>query len=153
MKLVSLVESDHDTSGCDYALIDLNRDLARIALGRLKAFKAHKKTDPQLDEMYFWDSHVEYFSPWNAKEGDEGDSLSEVLGKLPVVTDDLMRVPDDSAIPENSLARVDCSEMIIRDDTIAFIAIPKHASYYVRTAEIPLQTIEAASVGNRSQNE
>jgi len=153
MKLISMVSSDHDTWGCDYALIDLNRDVARLALARVRLFKAHKNTDPQLDEMYFWDYHVEYFSPWNAEEGDKADSLSEVLGKLPVVTDDLMRVPDDFAIPENSLARVDCSEMIIRDDTIAFIAIPKHASYYVRTAEIPLQTIEAASVGNRSQNE
>ncbi len=145
MKLVSLVASDHDTSGCDYALIDLNRDLARIALGRLKAFKAHKKTDPQLDEMYFWDGHAEYFSPWNAGEGERADSLSEIPHKLPDVGDELMRAPDDFVVPENLLARVECSQIIVREDAIAFIAIPKHASYYIRTSEIPLPLIEAAT--------
>ncbi len=145
MKLVSLVESDHNTSGCDYALIDLNWDLARIALGRLKAFKAHKKTDPQLDEMYFWDGHAEYFSPWNAAEGERADSLSEILHKLPDVGDELMRAPDDFVVPENLLARVECSQIIVREDAIAFIAIPKHASYYIRTSKIPLSLIEAAT--------
>jgi hypothetical protein len=150
MKLVSLIESDHDTSSCDYALIDLNRDLARIALGRLKAFKAHKKTDPQLDEMYFWDGHAEYFSPWNAEGGERADSLSEILHKLPDVGDELMRAPDDFIVPENLLARVECSQMIAREDAISFSAIPKHASHYIRNAEITLQMIEAASVGNRA---
>lgn len=142
MKLISIVSSDHDTSGCDYALIDLGRDLGRLAVGRV-GFKAHKNTDPQLDEMYFWDNHVEYFTPWNAEEGDSADSLSEMLDKLNTVTDDLIRAPDDFAVPENLLARVECSQMIVCDDAITFIAVPKHASFYIRTAGIPLQMIEA----------
>lgn len=146
MKLISTVSSDNnDAPGCDYALIHLDADLARLALKRVGAFGAEKQVDPGLDEMYFWDSHVEYFSPWNAEEGDEGNSLSEVLGKLPVVTDDLMRAPDDFAVPENLQARVECSQTIVREGAITFIAIPKHASHYIRTAEIPLQMIEAAA--------
>jgi len=146
MKLISTVSSDNnDEPGCDYALIHLDADLARLALKRVGVFRAEKQVDPGLDEMYFWDSHVEYFSPWNAKEGDEGDSLSEVLGKFSAAGDDLVRAPDDFAVPENLLARVECSQMVARSDAIAFIAIPKHASYYIRTSEIPLQMIESAA--------
>lgn len=95
--------------------------------------------------MYFWDYHVEYFSPWNAEERARPDSLSEMLGKLPTVAGDLRSAPDDFAVPENFLGRVECCQMIVREDAIAFIAIPKHTSYYIRTAEIPLQMIEAAA--------
>jgi hypothetical protein len=146
MKLISTVSSDHDdTSGCDYALIDLGADLARLALKRVGTLKAEKQRDPDLDEMYFWDYHVEYFSPWNAEEGENADSLRATLDNLPAVGDGLMRAPDDFLLPEEPLARIECGQMIVRDSGIAFIAIPKHASYYIRTAEIPIQMIEAAA--------
>ncbi len=48
MKLISVVTSE-------YVLIDLSRDLAWLSLARIRIFKAQKDTDPQLDEMYFWD--------------------------------------------------------------------------------------------------
>jgi len=146
MKLISTVSSDHDdTFGCDYALIDLDVNLAQLALRRVAALKAEKPRDPNLDEMYFWDHHVEYFSPWIAEEGNAADSLSAILDKLLMVGDDLMRARDDFAVPENLQARVECSQMVARSDAIASIAIPKHASYYIRTAEIPLQMIELAT--------
>jgi hypothetical protein len=65
--------------------------------------------------MYFWDFHVEYFNPWNAKEEESADSLSEMLNKLPLVAGDLMHAPDDFVVPENLLERVECSQMIIRE--------------------------------------
>jgi hypothetical protein len=34
--------------------------------------------------------------------------------------------------------------MLVRADSIAFTAIPKHASLHVQTVEIPLATLEAA---------
>ena len=145
MKLVSTVSSDQETWSCDYALVDLNPDLARLALRRINLFKVQKKADQQLDEMYFWDFHVEYFSPWNAEEEDSAGSLSEMLNKLPLVAGDLMCAPDDFAVPGNLFARIECSQMVIRADAIAFIAIPKHASYYVRTSEVPLHLIEAVA--------
>jgi hypothetical protein len=38
--------------------------------------------------------------------------------------------------------------MIVGQDSIAFMAIPKHASYRVQTAEIPLAVLEAAAGAN-----
>jgi len=145
MKLVSTVSSDQETWSSDYALVGLNPDLARLALRRINTFKVQKKADQQLDEMYFWDLHVEYFSPWKSEEGDDADSLSEMLDKLPPVVGDLMRAPDDFALPESLFARVDCSQMVVSEDAIAFIAIPKHASHYIRTLEIHLHLIEAVA--------
>jgi len=142
MKLVSTVSSDQEACGCDYALIDLSPELARLALRRVNILRAQKPADQQLDEMYFWDGHVEYFSPWKGKEGDRADRLSEMLDRLTPLAGDLMRAPDDFVVPENLLERVECSQMIIREDAIAFVAIPKHASYYIRTSEVPLQMIE-----------
>jgi hypothetical protein len=95
--------------------------------------------------MYFWDFHVEYFSPWNAEEKDSADSLSGMLDKLPPVAGDLMRAPDDFAVPESLFARMECSQMVVSEDAIAFITIPKRASYYIRTAEFPLHLIEAVA--------
>jgi hypothetical protein len=145
MKLVSTVSSDQETWGCDYALIDLSPELARLALRRVNILKAQMQADQQLDEIYFWDLHVEYFSPWKVKEADSADILSEMLDKLPSVAGDLLRAPDDFAVPENLLEHVECSQMITREDGIAFIAIPKHASYYIRTAEVPLPLLESAA--------
>jgi hypothetical protein len=146
MKLISAVSNDHDNAwGCDYALIDLDTGLARLAHRRVGTFRGQKQADPDLDEVYFWDHHVEYFSPWNADDDDIADSLSTILDRLPAIGDDLIRAPDDFVVPENSVARVECCQMIVREAGFAFIAIPKHASHYVRTAEIPLQLIEAAA--------
>jgi hypothetical protein len=35
--------------------------------------------------------------------------------------------------------------MIVREASIAFMAIPKHASFYVQTVEIPLAMLKAAA--------
>jgi hypothetical protein len=43
---------------------------------------------------------------------------------------------------------VECEQMIVREGSIAFMAIPKHASYYVQTVEIPLAVLEAAATTN-----
>jgi hypothetical protein len=40
---------------------------------------------------------------------------------------------------------VEYEQMIVSQDSIAFMAIPKHASFYVQTAEIPVAVLEAAN--------
>jgi hypothetical protein len=42
---------------------------------------------------------------------------------------------------------VECEQMIVREDSIAFMAIPKHANSYVQTTEIPITMLEAAAIG------
>ncbi len=40
---------------------------------------------------------------------------------------------------------VECEQMIVRSASVAFMAIPKHASFYVETAEIPLAVLKAVA--------
>ena len=40
---------------------------------------------------------------------------------------------------------VECGQMIVRDDGIAFLAIPKHCDFYVTTAEIPVPVLQEAA--------
>lgn len=145
MKLISTVSSDHDALDCDYAVIDLTPDLARLALRRVSILKAQKYADPQLDEMYFWDYHVEHFSLWSADEGNKADSLSEMLGKLPTVAGDLMSAPDGFAVAENLLARVECSQMIVRE-----LCDRPHNSRYVAESIMWHSAREAALEENRA---
>jgi hypothetical protein len=56
-------------------------------------------------------------------------------------------VPESFLVPSCQIAAVECRQMVVRADCIAFTAIPKHASFHVQTVEIPLGTIEAAAIG------
>jgi hypothetical protein len=145
MKLISIVTGEDDAYGCDYALIDLGPELARLALSRVVMLKEQKRRDEDLDEMYFWDYHAQYFSPWVGEKAEEADRLAAMLDGLPAIAPDLMTAPDDFSVQEALLARVECCQMIVREDGIAFVAIPKHTSSYIFTAEIPARLLEAAA--------
>lgn len=95
--------------------------------------------------MYFGDYHTEYFSPWLAERLDEADRFATMIEGFPAVADDLMTVPIDFSVLESLLARVECCQMIVREDAIAFVAIPKHTNSYIYTADIPLPVIEAVA--------
>jgi hypothetical protein len=92
------------------------------------------------------DGHAEYFSPWLAEKPDEADALAEMLERLPAVGADLLRASGDFTVPKSLLSRVECCQLIVREDAISFIAIPKHTDSYVHPAEIPLHLIEAAAL-------
>jgi hypothetical protein len=62
MRLISRVTCPDEISDCDYALIDLTPDLARLGLTRIALLKEHKASDGDLIEIYFWDYHAVYFS-------------------------------------------------------------------------------------------
>jgi hypothetical protein len=48
-------------SGCDYALVEIGEEIARLALRRIKIVLGKQKT---LNETYYWDSPAQLFSPW-----------------------------------------------------------------------------------------
>ena len=98
--------------------------------------------DDSLVESYFWDAHAEYFSPWLAEQEKDADALAEALEGLPAVAGDWMETPAEFSIPESLRARVECGQMVIREAGVAFLAIPKHTSTYVYTAEVPLPVLE-----------
>jgi hypothetical protein len=144
---VSSGNGDWD-AGCEFALVDLTGDLAALALQRVRALKDQKSTDPNIDEIYYWDYSAQYFSPWAglASTENEGGAASP---ELTAVLDEaeakgVVTVPENFDVPQGQLARVECQQMVVCQDSVRFIAIPKHASFYVQTAEIPVPTLEAA---------
>jgi len=68
--------------------------------------------------------------------------LAEALERLPAVAGDWMEAPAEFSIPDSLRARVECDQMVIREASVAFLAIPKHTSTYVYTAEVPLPVLE-----------
>jgi hypothetical protein len=142
MKLICLVTGGDDSFGCDYALVNLTSNLARLACRRVATLKEQKHMDDSLVESYFWDAHAEYFSPWLAEQETEADALAETLERLPAVAGDWMEAPAVFSIPDSLRARVECGQMVIREASVAFLAIPKHTSSYVYTSEIGLPVLE-----------
>ena len=53
-------------------------------------------------------------------------------------------------MPPHQIAAVECEQIIVRLDSIVFMAIPKHASFYVQTVELPLAMLEAAAATSTS---
>ena len=98
--------------------------------------------DDSLVESYFWDAHADYFSPWRAEQETDADALAEILDRLPAVADDWMEAPAEFSIPDSLRARMECSQMLVREVGMALLAIPKHTSSYVHTAEVPLPELE-----------
>src|SRR5713226_1428997 len=66
MKLVLRVSSSNQycDGGCEFAVVDLTRELGSIALRRIQALKEHKKNDESVYETYYWAYYANYFSPW-----------------------------------------------------------------------------------------
>ncbi len=145
MKLISLVTGSDDAFGCDYATVNLTSKLAGLAMRRIAMLKEQKQLDESLVESYFWDAHADYFSPWVAEQEKDADALAQMLDRLPAVAGDWMQAPAEFSIPDSFRACVECSQIVVRPAGIAFVAIPKHASSYVFTAEIPLALLEKAA--------
>lgn len=147
MKLISRVTCPDGIDDCDYALIDLTPDLARLALKRIAMLNKCRANDPELFELYCWNSAVEYFSPWLTEDARGADQLAEMIEALPAASMDLLLAPSNFEVPGNLVGRVDCGQMVASDDAVSFVAIPKHTNVYVETAEIPLALLHEAVSG------
>jgi hypothetical protein len=142
MKLVSLVTGGDDAFGCDYVLVNLTSNSAQLACRRVAMLKEQKHMDDSLVESYFWDAYADYFSPSLAEQETEADALAEALEQLPAVARDWMEAPAEFSIPDSVKAPVECSQMLVGEAGVAFLAIPKHTSSYVYSAEVPLAVLE-----------
>ena len=49
--------------GCEFALVDLIPELARLAVLRIATLREQKNLDPDIDETSYWAYFAEYFSP------------------------------------------------------------------------------------------
>jgi len=156
MKFVLKVSSSNEycDGDCEFAVVELSPELASLGLRRIAALQEQKRLDPDIDEVYYWANYAQYFSPWlnlaSAEKEVEAASLAlaDTLDDLQIQEKDLAAVSESFQVPPSQISRVECEQMIVRPDCIAFVAIPKHASFYVETAEISLAVLErAAAVG------
>jgi len=155
MRIVLKVSSNNEycDGGCEFALVDLTPELAALALERIATLREQKNLDPDIIETYYWGYFAEYFSPWEdlASSGKEVEgttvTLEGMLDELPIEEKEIVCLAESLQGSPDQIAAVECEQMIVRQDSIVFMAIPKHASFYVQTVEIPLAMLEAAVTG------
>ena len=157
MRIILKVSSSNEycDGGCEFALVDLTPELAALALQRIAMLREQKSLDPDIDETYYWAYFAEYFSRWvnlAAEKEAEPPSLNlvDILDGFRIAYNEVFTVPESFQLPPTRIAAVECQEMIAREDSIAFTAIPKHASFHVQTVEIPLAVLEAAATPSPS---
>jgi hypothetical protein len=132
--------------------LDLTPEVAALALRRIRTLREQKNLDPDIDETYFWAYFVEcYFDPWaeapdNDKKGESaGSTVGDILDELEIEDNEAVCVPESFQVPPSQRAVVESEQMIVRDDSISFTAIPRYASLRIQTAEIPITMLEAAT--------
>jgi len=147
---VSCSNEDYN-AGCDFAFVELTAEIAAIALRRIQTLKEQKKLDADIDETYYWSHFVEcFFSPWTNLASAERDveaaslAVADLLEMLRIEVTEIAMVPESFKVPPSQVAAVEFEQMIVREDSIAFIAIPKHASFYVHTTEITIPILAGA---------
>jgi hypothetical protein len=145
--------NEYCDGGCEFALIDLTPELARLALCRIAALREQKILDPNIDEIYYWAYFVAcYFSPYAdlaVEDEDKAAQSAAVLvvdlhDELQIQNQELVCVPECFQLRPDRMVAVECEEMVVREASIAFTAIPKHTCFYVQTVEIPITILEAA---------
>ena len=153
MRILLKVTSSNEycDGGCEFALVVLSPELAALALQRIAALRDQRTLDPNVDETSYWAYFAAcYFSPYAGlaigNKDVEGTSVSigDMLDDLPIEEREVVHIPEIFQVPSSQTAAVECEKMLVRADSIAFTAIPKHASFYVQTVEIPIATLEAA---------
>jgi len=141
--------NEYCDGGCEFALVDLTPELAALALQRIAALRDQKTVDPNIVETCYWAYFVAcYFSPYAGLAIDdmEGASipLEDQLHELQIEDKEVVCVPESFQVPPSQVAVVECEQMVAYEASIAFTAIPKHASFHVQTVEIPIAMLEGA---------
>ena len=149
MRMVLKVWSSNPdyNAGCDYATVEISKELAKLTLRRINILSEQKALDPALYETYYWDSSPEYFNPWVNQSGKVQEStveLEEMLENLEVDAREVVTAPLDFCVSESQIVAVECAQMIVRDSGIAFTALLRHTDIYVTTAEIQKDMITSA---------
>jgi hypothetical protein len=158
MRIILKVSStnEHSDGGCEFAIVDLTAELSGLALRRIATLREQRRLDPDIIETYYWAYFAEYFSPW----GDNSTAVIEVhspkvctaelLDQLQIEEKEIVCASESFQLSPSQISAVECEQMIVREGSIAFMAIPKHASFYVETAEIPIAMLKTAVANSPS---
>jgi hypothetical protein len=153
MRILLKVTSSNEycDGGCEFALVDLSPELAALALQRIATLRDQKTVDPNIDQTSYWAYFAAcYFSPYAGLAIDDMEAeavktpLAALLPELQIEDKEIVCVPESFQVPASQIAAVECEKMLVREDSVEFTAIPKHASFHVQTVEIPFAMLEAA---------
>jgi hypothetical protein len=153
MRLILKVTSSNEycDGGCEFALVDLTPQLATLALGRIAALREQKILDPNIVETYNWAYFAAcYFSPYACLAVDDMEAAGgnipqeDQLHQLQIEEKQIVCTPSSFEVPPGQVAAVECEQMVVYEGSIAFTAIPRHASFHVQTVEIPVVMLKAA---------
>lgn len=137
------------SGGCEYAIVDIGAEFAKLALWRINVLREQKALDSSILETYYWDSSAEYFSPWvnrfsqPSEVQGAGSEFEKALEDLEVDTREVVTAPAELRVPESHIGAVECAQMIVREEGVAFNALLRHTDIYVTTAEISEQVLES----------
>lgn len=130
--------SEEYNAGCDYALIDLTPELARLCLNRVAAFKNLEESDKRLSYFVYHD-----YSPVWFREFDS-TLLLEMIAEAAAFSDNSIVQVDDLEIPDNCVQRIDTDQMYVSDNGVFWRATPKHCDIHVETPLLSVELLQAA---------
>jgi hypothetical protein len=158
--LLKCVCSNEFSDGYDYAVVDLDPDLANLLLQRIEMFQmltAHPAffiSSPaaanSLYEMRFHDCSVQYLNDECTMTDDDSPTVDDIdFGEK-----EFTQLPDGFEIREDWHARSEGDYMVIRNQgvteprfEVCWVCRPKHTSDHVETADLDLETIKIAAKG------
>lgn len=129
--------SEEYNAGCDYALIDLTPELARLCLNRVAAFKALEESDRRLSFFVYLDYSPVWF-------GEFDSTLLEMIAEAAAFSDNSIVQVDDLEIPDNCVQRIDTDQMYVSDNGVFWRATPKHCDIHVETPLLSVELLQAA---------
>ena len=104
--------------------------------------------DQDADEIYFWNHDAVFFDPFVGSGDYPGGASTaasdQLLDQLDKALNDFVEVDGMFQIHAEQIAGIECGQMIVRKQRVAFVAIPKHASFYVETSEVPAEVLRRA---------
>jgi hypothetical protein len=134
--------------GFDYAIVEGGEAFLSLALRRINLLREQKALDSSLDEIRYWDLSAQYFNLSTDQESQADaetcSKLAESIDGLEVDKREAVLAATDFSVPEDCIGAVECAQMIVREEGIAFRALLKHSDTRVTTAEIPKGMIESA---------
>lgn len=132
--------------GCEFAVVILDADLAKVALARRGLFRAAHAADKNVLEMRFYDLRAHYYADhdhrllYDDPPVIDEDSLPQEAAR-DLFDGGLVELPEDFTLPESE-ERTECDRMIIHEHGVAWTCVPKHADFDVTTEEIPWEMLE-----------
>jgi hypothetical protein len=123
----SSTNQDHNAD-CDYALVEIEIDLARLCLERMDLAEALYENHENFYQMTYWDHSPRFVSDGSFDlSDDEQDRID---------TDGYAVIERADGFLNDKGNRVDCSYMTVDGQDIHWRCIPKHSDIYIHTRSI-----------------